>query len=691
MPLVEGDLLYQRYRINKVLGKGGMGAVYRALDESLGVNVAVKENLIEDEEALRQFKREATILANMRHPNLPRVTDHFVIDNQGQYLVMDYVEGEDLRQRLERIDKLPEKEVILVGIAICDALTYLHNLDPTILHRDIKPGNVKITPNGHVFLVDFGLAKIVQGSQQTTTGARGLTPGYSPPEQYGSARTDARSDVYSLGATLYASLTGNPPEDGLSIAINQTELTKVRDRSPDSSRMVAQVIERALNVQTEDRYQSAEELKVALLEASETVQRDVVVGEVTIAPPPPGSFSDTQRDEDEKDSPNGKPRKKKRRGGLIWALIFLFIAGAAAVYFLGIDKISGVVSGLNPSAATATYTALPPTDIPPTSPATEAVAAVDPTETPLPTETPTEAPTPTPAATQTGGSGQVAFASKRTGEFQIYYKNVDSGEAGELNQITDIPGGACQPNWSPDGQQLVFVSPCRTNELSYSGTSLFIINVDGSGLTPLKSSPLGDYDPDWSPDGRHIAFTSLRDARRPQIYVYDLETGDVTNWSGTSSTDFMPSWNSDGTRIAFVSTRLGPTEIWTMEFSGRPWDLFSKSPANRNNVDPVWSPDGDVLVFTQFKAGGLPYLEGATWAEDVPLRGLSEFRISSEAVTMKEADYSEDGNWITFTSNPTGPNHDIFIMFSSGINLIQVTFDKDLDIDPVWRPLNLGN
>jgi serine/threonine protein kinase len=190
MILERGTLLNNRYKIVEILGQGGMGSVYRAVDENLGVEVAVKDNLFTTEEYARQFRREAVILANLRHANLPRVTDHFVMEGQGQYLVMDYIEGEDLRQRMERVGVIPEEEVITIGAAVCDALAYLGSRQPPIIHRDIKPGNVKITPHGLIFLVDFGLAKTMRGSQATTTGARAMTPGYSPPEQYGTARTD---------------------------------------------------------------------------------------------------------------------------------------------------------------------------------------------------------------------------------------------------------------------------------------------------------------------------------------------------------------------------------------------------------------------------------------------------------------------------------------------------------------------
>ncbi len=148
MTLQNSTLLHKRYRIVETLGQGGMGAVYSAMDESLGMVVAVKENLFTTDEYARQFRLEAIILANLRHPNLPRVSDHFTIEDQGQYLVMDFIDGEDLRERMEREGTLSENDAILIGAAICDALSYLHTRKPPILHRDIKPGNVKITPDG---------------------------------------------------------------------------------------------------------------------------------------------------------------------------------------------------------------------------------------------------------------------------------------------------------------------------------------------------------------------------------------------------------------------------------------------------------------------------------------------------------------------------------------------------------------
>ncbi len=235
MSLTPGTLLNDRYRIVSTLGQGGMGSVYRAEDEILGISVAVKENLFLSEEYARQFQREAKILASLRHPNLPRVGDYCAIQGQGQYLIMDYIEGEDLRQRIERLGTIPEEDVILIGVAICDALSYLHSRRPSVVHRDLKPGNIKITPEGEIVLVDFGLAKLMLDSQVTTTGARAMTPGYSPPEQYGTARTDQRTDIYSLGATLYAALTGIIPEDGLARATGKARLTPFARSTPGAA------------------------------------------------------------------------------------------------------------------------------------------------------------------------------------------------------------------------------------------------------------------------------------------------------------------------------------------------------------------------------------------------------------------------------------------------------------------------
>ena len=261
--LPAGTVLAGRYRIIRLLGQGGMSRVYLAEDTRLRVRVAVKENLQTNPEARRQFEREARILARLSHPNLPRVTDHFTDPQTGrQYLVMDYVEGEDLETMVKRRGPLPEQTALAWVGQVLDALEYLHAQQPPIIHRDVKPGNIKITPEGKAVLVDFGIAKVGGPALSTLTGARAVTPGYAPPEQYG-MRTTERSDIYSVGATLYTLLTGRvPPEAPLRLAGQR--LVPPRRVVPGVSRQTEAAVLRAMEMETGRRWESIPTLRQAL-------------------------------------------------------------------------------------------------------------------------------------------------------------------------------------------------------------------------------------------------------------------------------------------------------------------------------------------------------------------------------------------------------------------------------------------
>jgi hypothetical protein len=263
MPLQPGQVLNNRYRVVKLLGQGGFGAVYRAWDINLNRPCAVKENLDISPEARRQFAREATVLANLSHPNLPRVTDHFSIQDQGQYLVMDYVEGEDLATLVQRDGKVQTEQALTWISQVADALTYLHSRKPPVVHRDIKPANIRITPDGRAMLVDFGLVKIYNPNMQTTLGARAVTPGYAPPEQYGRGSTDPRTDIYALGATLYKLLTGQEPLESVQRMAGR-EMASVGQLSDSVPPAVSQAIERSMRLEPSQRFQNASEFKQAL-------------------------------------------------------------------------------------------------------------------------------------------------------------------------------------------------------------------------------------------------------------------------------------------------------------------------------------------------------------------------------------------------------------------------------------------
>ena len=264
MSLKPGDILNKRYRIVTQLGQGGFGTVYRAEDLSLQIPCALKANLEVDQDTQRQFEREALILAGLRHPNLPRVIDYFAVENQGQYLVMDFVEGYDLQTVIQRINKpLVEQQVLKWIDQICDALIYLHSQYPPIIHRDIKPANIKITPLGKAMLVDFGIAKQYDPNSNTTLGAQAVTPGYSPIEQYSQGKTDTRADLYALGATVYILLTNHKPPESIS-RITGTALPAPRTLNSSISQHVEQAILRAMELLAPRRFRNIGDFREAL-------------------------------------------------------------------------------------------------------------------------------------------------------------------------------------------------------------------------------------------------------------------------------------------------------------------------------------------------------------------------------------------------------------------------------------------
>jgi len=259
-----GAVLQGRYQIINELGRGGFGAVYRAWDANLNRYCALKENLDTSADAQRQFAREATVLAGLSHANLPRVTDHFTILNQGQYLVMDYVEGEDLLGVMNNLGVIDVEQALKWITQVADALAYLHGRVPPVVHRDIKPANIRITPEGKAMLVDFGLVKLFDPHTKTTLGARAVTPGYAPPEQYGQGKTDTRTDIYALGATLYTILTGREPLESVQRVSGEKMLSAhlVKSSIPE---YISQVIEKAMALGPEKRYQKAADFREALL------------------------------------------------------------------------------------------------------------------------------------------------------------------------------------------------------------------------------------------------------------------------------------------------------------------------------------------------------------------------------------------------------------------------------------------
>jgi len=275
--LTAGTVLQGRYRIVRQLGQGGMGAVYEAVDERLDTVVALKETLFADEKLRKQFEREARLLARLHHQALPRVSDHFN-EGDGQFLVMQYIAGEDLAEMLaQRNGPFPQDEVVRWGDQLCDALDYLHTQDPQIIHRDIKPQNLKLTGRGQIVLLDFGLAKGSAGQMTAVTTSAsifGYTPNYAPLEQVQGMGTDTRSDIYALGATLFHLLTNVKPPDALSRAsavVNglPDPLSPANQVNTAVSGAVANVLAKSMSQKRDDRFVTANAMREALRVAAE--------------------------------------------------------------------------------------------------------------------------------------------------------------------------------------------------------------------------------------------------------------------------------------------------------------------------------------------------------------------------------------------------------------------------------------
>jgi Protein kinase domain len=273
-----GTVLQDRYLIERRIGAGGMGAVYLAVDQRFGSNVAIKETFYNDEELGKAFEREAHILNSLHHPALPHVSDYFT-ENKNLFLVMQYIEGEDLAAIMRRQGAFPIRDVLRWTDSLLDALDYLHSQNPPIIHRDIKPQNLKITPRGDVILLDFGLAKLTSDDTTGVKSVFGYSRKYSPLEQIQGTGTDARSDIFSLGATVYHLATGKAPVDVLARAAeivigNPDPLQlagEVNDRVPAG---VSGVLNSALALNSAARFPSAKAMREAFQKAAAAHELD---------------------------------------------------------------------------------------------------------------------------------------------------------------------------------------------------------------------------------------------------------------------------------------------------------------------------------------------------------------------------------------------------------------------------------
>jgi serine/threonine protein kinase len=419
-----------------------MGAIYKATDQNLKITVALKHTLYQNDYIYRVFKREDRILAALRHPALPRVTDYFTTP-RGQFLVMGFIAGADLGTLLNRRSKpFSMDEALDWADQLLDALEYLHGRTPVVLHRDIKPQNIKITAKGELILLDFGLAKgtTLETSKGSFNSIYGYTPQYAPLEQIRASGTDPRSDLYSFAATLYHLLTKTPPINALERAdqvLNHRvdPLCPIHELNPTVAPGISRILHQTMSLATDERPPTAAALRAALgavrrgepwmafaslpLVGNDIAapRIDVPITESPIAPPDamytvitpdattliPGATTQPIAATGRSASTNGATPLAQRHRLRPWALglialllLGLLGGGSSLAAFLARD--AGLPIGLQPSTIIASSVSVTPSPSRTATP--RSTNTVTPT-TPSPTTTPTSSPTTTASSTPT--------------------------------------------------------------------------------------------------------------------------------------------------------------------------------------------------------------------------------------------------------------------------------------------------
>jgi len=480
MPLIPGQVVHDRYRVIALLSsQGGMSTVYEVMDTNLNIRCALKELLPypgTEGNALpglrEQFQQEAQLLAGIRHPNLPRVSDHFDADGNA-YLVMDFVYGRRLDEVIAQEGALDEEEVLDWARQLIEALAHCH--ERGVIHRDVKPQNVIITWQGKAVLVDFGLAKLVDPDDpRTRTVMRGLgTPEYAPPEQYDTRKggTDPRTDIYSLGATLYHALAGSAPPTATERVVDPEVLVPLRQRRDDIGEVTDQVIAKALALRPPYRFQSIAEMHQALFGsplATQVKTEDVAPSamDTTLLPEP--SASDRF---------------------LPWRIITRLRSdrrigiGLAAAMLISLATIVSLLAGSASGSGAPTATATPTPTVRATMTAT---STNTPTATLSPTSSPTASPTPSPTTQPT------------------------TGERMELNLRSILATAAAQPSPTPVPTQVFVPSPTSTPPSPPTNTP-----KPGGGGSSRPSQPTSEPEPTQEPEPTEPPSPTDRPTPRP--------------------------------------------------------------------------------------------------------------------------------------------------------------------------------
>lgn len=700
------EILKERYKIISKLGTGGMGAVYLAHDKKLMIDVAVKVNFNPSPEAVDQFLQEARLLASLRHANLPRVTDYFVMGSE-QFLVMDFIPGDDLGRLLKVQGVQPLQDVLNWADQLCSALDYLHHQNPPVIHRDIKPANIKITPQGETFLVDFGIAKVSGTQQQTAAGACGYTPGYAPPEQYGHGHSSHATDQYALAATLYALLAKTKPADSLERLMGKAALLSLRQMNPEVPQNVEDALLKALSLNPSDRFESVVAFKQALNDPDFRISDDTrnlltstVTRKTAAATRLAANIAPTVVE-------GRKPPRKK----IVWVLplvLVMLLLGviATALFLFVLPGAPFAISRVQPTQPTTSATSTQAGELQP-APATATPQQA--TDTPALTLTPTLnmittavvidlSPTPTPEPDWLGGAdGVIVFSSDRADgrTLQLWTMQVGRDSNGgiittALTQLTFGEGDKTQPAWSPDGSRIAFVAPGNTE----TGLDVWVMDADGSNAQNVTNHRGDEDDPVWHPDGEWLVYTyhsRVDEDGRDITQLYRINAdGQNRKRISLEFIESQATFSPDGDYLVYVVSASYHHYLYVRSaYDGyetiRGFDPRSILGNLGDVADPEFSPDGLQLVYTRLEGKARRVIVITfTHMTASGARNIEDYSVSSV-----NADYapvwSPDMRWLAFVST-RDDDEEIYLTTTAGRPEVNLTQRDGVDRDPDWKP-----
>ena len=673
------------YKIEKQIGAGGMGEVYLATDEKLNRKVAVKilpDEFTGDAERIGRFEREARMVSALNHPNIVTIYDVGAADGVN-FIATEFVEGETVRDLINRGTDV--KQTLSVIAQTCEALAAAHRAG--IVHRDVKPENIMIRPDGFVKVLDFGLAKLAEHAQvqpdavnYTVKGVIIGTPAYMSPEQVVDERVDHRTDLWSVGVCLYELLTGkNPFKGDTRQATFQKILSEnpppVSESNPNLPGELDAILSKALEKDADVSYQTASDLRADL----KRVRRELD------SSPSLRSGSETR----------GYGNSKARRSYLfpVAAVLLLGLLGAGIWYFAVRHNQSAALDWSKANNVQLTE-----------QPGTEYYPSLAP-----------------------DGKSFVYAADAGSGKFDVFSQRV--GSKVPTNLTKDSPESDTQPAFSPNGEQIAFRS-----EREPAG--IYVVGV--SGDNPRRVADFG-FQPSWSPDGKEIVVgtfgldaPSVRIGQNNALRIVNVETGAWRELLKEDAT--FPAWSPNGKRIAYwyYPENLARRDVATIPANGGEPVVVTKDFAT-SNWNPVWSPDGKFLYFVSDKGGNLNFWRvaidettGEALSAPEPIGGGSKFsrhlnfsrdgrrmiyvqtdnQSNIQGVDFDSENEKTVGDWFWITRgdrlvgraelSPDGKNFvmrqsrrtqdDIVVVSRDGTNWRDITNDAPFDRFPRWSP-----